>query len=98
MNFHGTEELLQILFQDLWARNRKIVRADFYFKVILPSVTYGLVVWSFCGNSLFDELEKIHVHAARTIMAWIGTHPAIRSQPKASDPLLKIYTNIDYLC
>ena len=29
-------------------------------------------------------------------MAWIGTHPAIRSKPKASGPLLKIYKNIDY--
>ena len=36
-------------------------RADFHFKVILPSVTYGLVVWSSCGKSLFDEMEKIHV-------------------------------------
>ena len=52
-------------------------RVIFYFKVILPSVTYGLVVWGSCGKSLFDELEKIHVHAAK--MAWIDTHPAIRS-------------------
>jgi len=36
-------------------------RADFYFKVILPSVTYGLVVWDSCGKSLIDVLEKIHV-------------------------------------
>ena len=42
-------------------------RADFYFKVFLPSVTYGLVVWGSCGKSLFDELEKIHVRAARII-------------------------------
>ena len=32
-------------------------RADFYFKVILQSVTYGLVVWGSCGKLLFDELE-----------------------------------------
>ena len=42
-------------------------RVDFYFKVILPSVTYGLVAWGSCGKSLFDELEKIHVRAAKII-------------------------------
>ena len=42
-------------------------KAGFYFKVILPSVTYGLVVWGSCGKSLFDELEKIHVRAAKII-------------------------------
>ena len=42
-------------------------RADFYFKVLLPSVTYGLVVRGSCGKSLFDELEKIHVRAAKII-------------------------------
>ena len=26
-----------------------------------------MVVWGFCGKSLFDELEKIHVRAAKTI-------------------------------
>ena len=34
-------------------------RVDFYFKVILPSVTYGFVVWGFGSKSLFDELERI---------------------------------------
>ena len=42
-------------------------KGDFYFKVILPSVTYGLVAWGSCGKSLFDELEKIHVRAAKII-------------------------------
>jgi len=44
-----------------------LARADFYFKVILPSVTYGLVVWGSCSKSLIDVLEKIHVHATKTI-------------------------------
>ena len=42
-------------------------RADFYFKVILPSVSYGLVVWGSCNKSLFDDLEKIHVVAEKII-------------------------------
>ena len=41
--------------------------AYFYFKVILPSVTYGLAVWGSCGKSLIDVLEKIQIRAAKTI-------------------------------
>ena len=44
-----------------------LARVDFYFKVILPSVTYGMLVWGSCGTSLFIESEKIHVHAAKFI-------------------------------
>ena len=73
---------------------------DFYFKVILTSVTNGLVVWGSCSKSLFDEHAGEVTCMCRKdhFMAWIGTHPAIRSQPKSSVPLLKVYTNIDYLC
>ena len=42
-------------------------RADFSFKVILQSVTHGLVVWGSCSKSFFDELEKLHVCAAKII-------------------------------
>jgi hypothetical protein len=42
-------------------------KADFYHKVVLPSVTYGLTIWGSCGTVPFDELEKIHVRAARII-------------------------------
>ena len=42
-------------------------RTDFYFKVILPSITYGIAVWGSCGSMLFIELEKIHVRAAKFI-------------------------------
>lgn len=42
-------------------------RVDFYFKIILPSVTYGLVIWGSCRKSFFVVLEKIHECAAKTI-------------------------------
>ena len=42
-------------------------REDFYLKVILPSVTYGLMIWSSCGKTLMDEIERIHVRAAKII-------------------------------
>ena len=44
---------------------------DFYFKVILTSVTNGVVVWGSCSKSLFDEREKLHVCAAKIIL-WPG--------------------------
>ena len=45
------------------------VRQDLYFKVILPSVTYGLILWCSCCNSaLFQSLERLHCRAARLIL------------------------------
>ena len=44
------------------------VRQDLYFKVISPSVTYGLILWGSCCNSdLFQSLERLHCRAARPI-------------------------------
>ena len=45
------------------------VRQDIYFKVILPSVTYGLILWGSCCSSdvLFQSLERLHCRAARLI-------------------------------
>ena len=59
-------------------------RADFYFKVILPSVTFGLVVWGSCGKSLFHELEKIHVCAAKIIygLDWYIPSDQVLAQSK----------------
>ena len=44
------------------------VRLDLCFKVILPSVTYGLILWGSCCNSdLFQSLERLHCRAGRLI-------------------------------
>ena len=44
------------------------VLEDFYFKVILPSVKYGLILWGSCTNSdLLCSIEKLHCRAARII-------------------------------
>ena len=41
---------------------------DFYFKVILPSVKYTLVLWRSCCNSdILDSIERLHCWAARII-------------------------------
>ena len=63
------EELCNKL--DLLKRSRflptKFLR-DFYFKVILPSVQYGLILWGACSNSdLCCSIEQLHCRAARII-------------------------------
>ena len=41
---------------------------DLYFKIILPSVTYGLVVWGGCPDTgLLHCVETLHRRAARII-------------------------------
>ena len=56
---------------DLLKCSRFLPRAilkDFYFKVILSAVKYGLVLWGSCGNSdLFKSIERLHCRAARII-------------------------------
>jgi hypothetical protein len=42
-------------------------KLDFYFKVVLPSITYGILIWGSCGKTMFNELERIHVRAAKVI-------------------------------
>ena len=45
----------------------KVLR-DFYFKVILPSVKYGLVLWGACCDSdLFHPIERLHCRSSRII-------------------------------
>ena len=44
------------------------VRQDLYFKVILPSVAYGLILWGSCCNSdLFQSLERLYCRTVRPI-------------------------------
>ena len=47
---------------------RREVLLDLYFKVILPAVLYGLVVWGGCVNAeQLNSLELLHCRAARVI-------------------------------
>ena len=55
----------------------KKVRLDIYHKVILPSLTYGIVLWGSCNKSLFDELQKMHVRAAKIIYCLDWNMPTI---------------------
>ena len=44
---------------------QKAFLEETYFKTIIPSVTYCLAAWGSCSESLFQEIEKIHVRAAK---------------------------------
>lgn len=43
------------------------LRAGFYLKVFLPSVSFGVTVWGSRVSKLFTELEKNNVRTAKTI-------------------------------
>ena len=48
---------------------RRNALLDLYFKIILPSVLYGLVVWGGCPNAdLLHSLEVLHCRAAGIII------------------------------
>ena len=56
---------------NLLKRSRFLPRGilkDFYFKVIVPAVKYGLVLWgSCCKSDLLNSIERLHCRAARII-------------------------------
>ena len=60
------------------------VRQDLYFKIILLSVTCGLILWGSCHNSdLFQSLERLHCRAARLIFKIVnGLNPGVISLSK----------------
>ena len=46
------------------------VLEQFYCKVILPCVYCGIVAWGSSYKALFQDLEKMHVQAAKTIFRY----------------------------
>ena len=46
---------------------------DFYTKVILPSVTYSLIVWGSCNKTHLNNLEKLHARAGKIVYGCHGT-------------------------
>ena len=82
---------------DLLKRSRflpKSVLRDFYFKVILPSVKYGLVLWGACCNSnLRDSIERLHCRASRIILP--RDMPSIEALAYDRWPTISFYFKID---
>ena len=43
------------------------IQEEIYFKTIVPSVVYGMLVWGSCPHSSLQTLEDLHARAARII-------------------------------
>ena len=69
---------------------------DFYFKVILPAVKYGIAVWGSCGSTLFTELEKIHVSDAKIIykLDWLTPSEEVLQRVKWHTPKTDYITTV----
>ena len=71
---------------------------QFYFKVILPSITYGILVWGNCNKTLFEELNKMHVRAAKIIFrSMTGVIQVAKSAAAANGTHCIGTTNINLL-
>jgi hypothetical protein len=46
---------------------RPNILQEIYFKGVLPSVLYAIPVWGNCSPSLMEEINSIHVKAARFV-------------------------------
>ena len=40
---------------------------EIYFKTIIPAVLYTILVWGNCSQTMWNEIEKVHISAARAI-------------------------------
>jgi len=38
-----------------------------YFKTVLPSVLYGIVIWGSCSPTLMEDIERAHIRATKLI-------------------------------
>ncbi len=72
-------------------------RLDFCFKVILPSITYGILVWGNAGKTILDDLERIHIRAARIICHYASDKSSQEVQRQTNWKPLKLYNNLRLL-
>ena len=38
-----------------------------YFRTVLPSVLYGILIWGSCSPALMDDLERAHIRASKLV-------------------------------
>ena len=62
-----------------------------YFKGILPSALYGIVVWGSCTPETLQNLENVHIRAARIIHK---IHPSI---PKTDVLQIANWKSVGYM-
>ena len=84
---------------DLLKRSRflpKSVLRDFYFKIILPSVKYRLVLWEVCSNSNpRDSIERLHCRASRILFNLPRDMPSKEVLAYDRWPTIFLYYKID---
>ena len=87
---------------DLLKRSRfltKSVLRDFYFKVILPSVKYGLILGGggggCCNPKLLDSIERLHCRASRIIFNLPRDMPSKEVLAYDRWPTIFLYYKID---
>ena len=67
------------------------VQEEIYFKTIIAAVTYAVTVWGTCPPALFNDLEKIHVRAAKII------HQIPSLSYKAETVYVAKWDSLDYI-
>ena len=43
------------------------VKEEIYFKTIILTMTYGIIVWGTCSKSLMKDIERMHIQAVKII-------------------------------
>ena len=65
---------------------------EIYYKMVIPKVTYGMLVWGTCTQNKFEKIENQHVRAARLIKNIPRTVGSNRVLDKVGwDPIIHIY-------
>ena len=61
------EEFQSLLAQSTGRKFTSKPKEEIYFKTIISTVTYGIIVSGTCSLSLMNDIERIHARAAKTI-------------------------------
>ena len=69
----------------------------FILKFILPSITYGILVWGSVGKTILDNLERIHIRAARIIYHYAWDKSSEEVQHQTNWKPLKLFCNLKLL-
>ena len=72
-------------------------KLDFYFKVIIPSITYGILLWGSVGKTVWDTLEKIHIRAAKTIFGYTWDTSTCEVKKRTNWRSLKLFYDLKLL-
>ena len=69
----------------------KTLEEEIYYKMVIPKVTYGILVWGTCTQNKFEKIENQHVRATRLIKNIPRTVGSNRVMDKVGwDPIIHI--------